>query len=1562
MKATKVLLSITFSFFLSLMNASAQICGVSGFDGPTNASTIINTYYPPSQNTSLATGANSVKLLAVPATDQYGNSFGTVPISAGDLLIIIQIQDGAINTSNSSSYGSGTNSSGPDGLGGTGFTSLGNAGKYEYLIALNNVSLAGGTLQFRGANTSQGLINNYVNSLGNGSTTGQKTFQVIRVPQFSSLTLARNISAPPFNGSVGGIIAFDVAGDFNFNGFTIDASGRGFRGGFQSVQVSNCTISNTYATATDILASGKGESIAGTPRYMWDGYNEVNNGANWQGFPGYYFGRGAPANAGGGGNDHNSGGGGGGNGGHGGVGGLAWQGAGACNGDPGNPSGGRPGSRIQTSGPDKIYLGGGGGGGDANNATTGTKGGVGGGIILINAGRITGTGTIKANGGNGDRGAYLNNPDGAGGGGAGGTIVLRVLNSSSAQLNLVAIGGSGGNTANDRNNEHGPGGGGGGGEIWHSIPQATINTDVRAGSNGVTNDAGTDAIAHGAASGQSGSASSFNTNTLPIYLLGMGASCYPTLTITKSELNPGVPGSRTSGNTAQYFITVQNVNLGGGAGGVRISDQLPSGFNFVSCTAVYSGGASGPATPTNYGISNNLELGQFTMPPGGSLTLTINVFINLSVPIGIYHNGAQVQYLDPTRTLASPIRRITPLINSLSGQNTTYQSGVNSGVTVPGQNYDGQSTGPSDEDVHIIAPGSIETSISICAGGDAQLSVTPPKLTPPFSYQWSGPGNFSPSATVQSPIINNVQSINAGTYTVVITDAKGFISTYSTTLSVSLGQPISIQPISSVICSQEQFNITPNAATPGNIIPPGTTYTWTVAPNANVSGQYDQPLGQPIISQTLINLTNSVQTVLYTLTPSGGICNSLTFTATITVNPRPTLPNQSIEICSEGSFSTTPTNIPPNTIIPAGTTYAWLTPVTSGNISGAITGSGIFISGKLINQTNSAQTATYTVTPTGGINGNCVGTNFTVLVTVNPLPTVTVNSPSTCAGVSTTVTATPGSGVAGDYNYAWTVPGGVVSPGNVQSVTSSIAGTYSVIITNKTTGCVSTSASGIVTVNPLPTVIVNSPSTCAGIAATVTATPGSGAAGDYTYVWSVPASAAAPGSVSTFTTTIVGVYSVIITKTSTGCVSTSASGTVSNTALPTLTVNSSTVCAGANATVTATPGSGAISDYTYAWTIPVGASAPGSVSTFKITTAGVYSVVITKTATGCVSTSASGTVTVNPKPIVSISSPSPAVICEGLGTSLTASGGVSYKWYLNDVEIIGANLSTLNAITPGSYTVVAISSSGCISDISSQIVLTLIKKPTADFRFTGYCKYITTRFENLSNSSLSGAVNWSWKFGDNSISNSFEPTHTYLNAGTYMATLTVTSQNCSLLSSSVTKTISIDSPRLAIRYPSKNLIQNSPTTLEARKLGTTYKWLPARGLNDYNIYNPIFNFNQETEYKIEITAQSGCIIIDTQLVRIFSQADIKVPNAFSPNDDGHNDMLDIFLIGIDKLIFFRVFNRWGQLMFETKDPSQRWDGRFKGIKQPLETYVWIAEAITSGGSKIVRRGQSILLR
>src|SRR5204862_368412 len=104
-----------------------------------------------------------------------------------------------------------------------------------------------------------------------------------------------------------------------------------------------------------------------------------------------------------------------------------------------------------------------------------------------------------------------------------------------------------------------------------------------------------------------------------------------------------------------------------------------------------------------------------------------------------------------------------------------------------------------------------------------------------------------------------------------------------------------------------------------------------------------------------------------------------TFTVTVTVNPKPSVINQTAMICSAGTFTVTPTNGGGN-IVPAGTTYTWGAPTVTGGLTGSVAGSGSSISGTLTNPTNTAQTATYTVTPT---SGTCTGSTFTVTVTVN---------------------------------------------------------------------------------------------------------------------------------------------------------------------------------------------------------------------------------------------------------------------------------------------------------------------------------------------------------------------------------------------------------------------------------------------------------------------------------------------------------------------------------------------------------------------------------------------------
>lgn len=694
-------------FVQTAISSFGQICGTPGFDGSGNITASVNTYYPIAGNVTLESGlARTVTLAAVPLDDPYGNNFGNMSINAGDMLLIIQMQDATIQASDNNLYGSGSFPSAPDNLGGSGFTLLGNTGVFEYAVATNAVPLTGGVLTFRASGLANGTVNTFYNEAATASR-GKRTFQVVRIPQYSNLVLSSDIKTPPFNGVAGGIIAFDVAGSMNFNGHTIDASARGFRGGFGPVFNSGGNISSLYMIpSSDFRSVGKGEGIAGTPRYMWDGYNQVDNAT--EGLPGGSYGKGAPGNAGGGGNDHNSGGGGGGNGGYGGVGG---NGTATVISPPNTfPNGGRPGAITYSSAPDisRIIMGGGGGGGDANDALNGVKGGVGGGVILINVGRIIGKGTILANGGEGAAGAQGSQPDGAGGGGAGGTVYIKVTNPDPlAMLIIEAKGGNGGNTRNDPgSNEHGPGGGGGGGVIFYTTPPATVDLKVNKGNSGKT-DSGAGS-SHGASSGKDGVEVPFLISDLPAYLQGGGSGCFPSVTTVISDVNPGVNVYR--GMEIVYTIKATN-NGGANAGGVRIETLLPAGISFKKADVNYTGDSGGPAIISNLVTSAQRPLlGDFNISPGHDVIITLTAQVDCATLPGTYHANAQTLYFDPSRTILDPDRRITAIVNAFTGSETEYETIA--GATVPGSNFNGSSS--LDDNVIVAAAPTLDgNTISI---------------------------------------------------------------------------------------------------------------------------------------------------------------------------------------------------------------------------------------------------------------------------------------------------------------------------------------------------------------------------------------------------------------------------------------------------------------------------------------------------------------------------------------------------------------------------------------------------------------------------------------------------------------------------------------------------------------------------------------------------------------------------------------------------------------------------------------------------------------------------------
>ncbi|WP_207493074.1 gliding motility-associated C-terminal domain-containing protein [Aridibaculum aurantiacum] len=180
--------------------------------------------------------------------------------------------------------------------------------------------------------------------------------------------------------------------------------------------------------------------------------------------------------------------------------------------------------------------------------------------------------------------------------------------------------------------------------------------------------------------------------------------------------------------------------------------------------------------------------------------------------------------------------------------------------------------------------------------------------------------------------------------------------------------------------------------------------------------------------------------------------------------------------------------------------------------------------------------------------------------------------------------------------------------------------------------------------------------------------------------------------------------------------------------------------------------------------------------------------------------------------------------------------------------------------------------------------------------------------------------------------------------------------------STIPRRIVIETPATPVRYADEYALENQPLQLNARRIGSSVSWSPGFQLNNRNSFTPIFNGTREQLYTIDIRTINECKVVDTLLVRTVKQVEIIVPTAFTPNNDGRNDLIRPILYGVRQLKTFKIFNRWGQIMYETNQMRSGWNGMFKGLQQPPGTYVWIAEAIGVDGKNYSTKGSFVLLR
>jgi len=853
-------------------------------------------------------------------------------------------------------------------------------------------------------------------------------------------------------------------------------------------------------------------------------------------------------------------------------------------------------------------------------------------------------------------------------------------------------------------------------------------------------------------------------------------------------------------------------------------------------------------------------------------------------------------------------------------------------------------------------------SQTICAGQTATLIANGAS-----SYTWNTSSSINPL------IISPTATTN---YTVV-GSVLGCTNTAIATISVTPLPTITVN--SPTICAGQTATLTANGA---------STYNWNTGSSLN-----------PLVISPL-------STTNYTVGGSTSGCTN-TFIATVSVIPIPTLSVNSPVICLGQTATLTATGA---------TTYLWNTGSLLNTITDAPTlNTNYTVTGTTSGCTNTAianisvtplptitvnsqticagQTATliangassYTWNTSSSINPLIISptstTNYTVVgsvlgctnnaiaaISVTPLPTVVVNSSTICSGQTATIAA------SGATSYSWNT-GSLLSTLTDAPTTNT---TYTVI--GAALGCTSTAIANV-SVTPLPTVTVTSSTICIGQTATITAS------GASTYVWNT-------GSLSnTITDAPSANTSYTVLGSSSNCTN-SAIANVSVTPLPTVTVNSSTICSGQTTTLTANGASA------YLWntgatgsaliisptvntsfsvvgtnagcsntvsTIVNVVSSPslsvnstticsGQTTTLSVSGASSYiwnngtttnTAVVSPVATtifsvvgsiGTCSTTTTVNVVVNPLPIISVPS---KTICSGQSATLTANGATSYSWSnntFNNTLIVYPNVTTIYTVTGTNLNCSA----------SATAVVSVEAIPTINFNSnqTSGCAPLCIQFTDFTTITSGTISNWSWDFNDGFTSNFQSPSHCFDNEGSYNITLTVTSSNgCSNL---------LVNPNMINVFPNpiaefqsdfeetdilNPIINFSNLSLNAN----AYVW--NFGDTTSTLTNPIHAYDNEGTYSTTLTAtnQFGCKDVAIHDIIIKGIFTFYAPNTFTPNNDNLNDVFIPLGVGWNPDKYqLEIFDRWGNNCFNTSEVGRGWDGKANNGSNPaqIDTYTW----------------------
>ena len=769
----------------------------------------------------------------------------------------------------------------------------------------------------------------------------------------------------------------------------------------------------------------------------------------------------------------------------------------------------------------------------------------------------------------------------------------------------------------------------------------------------------------------------------------------------------------------------------------------------------------------------------------------------------------------------------------------------------------------------VTVTGFATTTISTpanCGASNGTATATIQGGTAPYTYLWLPNGGNNA----------NANGLSAGQYIVNVTDANGCLS--SSTVNVGSG------PL------------------PGNINMTSTNVSCyggnDGSATANVNGGQ-----QPYVYQwstggfnpTITNLTAG--TYYVNVISNGGCVTTDTIVITQPTSPVTAIITQSDVSCFGGNDGAA-------TVIPSGGTApytaTWNTIPVQNNLSATGLTSGTYFA--TITDNNgciSIQNVSIT-------QPQALSINLAILQDVN------------CYGGNDGRISIYAVGGVGPYSYNWN---NNAFP-DTSMVDNLMAGAYSLIITDQN-GCTTNSQYIITEQDELIAAVTNyTDITCYGLNDGTIQTSINGGTPPYTYQW-------APGVSTTANATNLGPGNHVLTVTDiNGCVDIATAIINEPAAITTILQGNDTICPGQSSTLAAIA-FGGTGNLTYQWNN----GNTGATQTVSPSSSTSYSVFATD-ANGCVSAVDSAIVLVNDINLINLSTVPDTTLCEGSPYLISAnvSGGIGNYFFNWDSGLgQGQGPFVVAPLLNTNYTVTV--TDVCGNSINASVLVDVNPMPSVALLPQAATACGSVAIDMVNNGVNPSTTNYLWDLGNGNYSSQENPTITYHQTGIYTVLLTLTSAEGCVNSDSTNMNITAN-PNPVAQFdfnPRETTVLNSEITFDNYSINAnTYSW--AFGDNTSSTAtNPIHNYATHGTYMITLIASNTFGCRDTVMAELLIEPEFNfyIPNAFTPDGNGRNE---VFTAVGEEIVTFdmQIFNRWGELIYETSSLEKGWDGSAKG--------------------------------